>query len=204
MTPKIITISREFGSGGREIGKQLSDSLGFNYYDREIISAIASENELDENYVTHILENGVGGSFPITYGRTLTYPSYIQKSATKILISQRKIVERLPEGGDCVIVGRSANAILSDLNPLNVFVYADMQSKLKRCRNRAADDEKSLSDSALKRKIKQIDSERAKQHEITCGQKWGAKENYDLCINTTNIDITKIVSIIAEYSKLWF
>lgn len=201
MSAKVITVSREFGSGGREIGRQLAEALGFKYYDKEIISAIASENALDENYVSHVLEKGLSGSFPLTYGRTLTYPSYIQSSTTKILVSQRRIIERLPKYGDCVIVGRSANAILRELYPLRIFVCAEMSAKLRRCRERAESDEKNLSDNALKRRIRQIDAERARQHEITSGEKWGAKENYDLCINTTNIDITKIVSLIANYVK---
>lgn len=204
MSAKIITISREFGSGGREIGRRLAEILNFNYYDREIISAIAEENALDENYVSHILEKGAGGSFPLTYGRTLTYPSYVQNSATKILVAQRRIIERLPEHGDCVIVGRSANNILRKYSPLNIFIYADMSAKLSRCRSRAEGDEANLSDSALKRRIKQIDSERARQHDIIAGEKWGAKENYDLCINTTNVDTEKIIPLIAQYADAWF
>ena len=98
---RIITIGREFGSGGRELGLRLSQRLGIAYYDQEIISEISRRTELSEQYV-----------------------------------------KKMAEKSDCVIVGRCADDILREMNPLRIFVYGDMETKLERCRKRAGSDEK--------------------------------------------------------------
>ena len=200
---RIITISREFGSGGRELGKRLADELGYAYYDKEIISKIASEVELDEEYVDHMLTKGIANNFSITYASSFGFNSYAQQSATNLLLAQQKILRRLAMEGNCVIVGRSANEILKDLNPLSIFVYADMESKIKRCLDRATEEE-NLNESKVKKMIKQIDSNRVKQHELHSDLKWGAKEGYNLCIDTSNVTIKKIVPIVAKYAMAWF
>ena len=90
---KIITISREFGSGGREIGKRISDILNMNYYDREILTAIAKNTEMDERYIESIINNGSIHSFPLTFGRTFSYSSDINNKAV-LLAQQHKIIKR--------------------------------------------------------------------------------------------------------------
>lgn len=200
---KIITISREFGSGGRELGRSLADMLHMDYYDREIISAIVEKTKFDEKYVENILKNGTMQSVPITFGRTFSY-SPVNDNVTKILVSQHQIIKEIgAKGRDCVIVGRSADVLLEEYNPVNIFVYADMASKIKRCRERAADIDK-FSDRELEKKIKQIDSNRAKSRELVANSKWGRKESYHLCINTTGLNINDITPVIAEYARFMF
>lgn len=200
---KIITISREFGSGGRELGKRLADQLEFAYYDREIITEIAGKNELDEGYVTSILERGISHKFPVTFGRTFSYSAAAQQNATKLLVAQQRIIKELAAQGNCVIVGRSANIILHEYNPLNLFVYADMNSKIQRCRDRATEGE-ILNDNELRKKIKQVDAGRARYHELLTNLKWGAKEGYHLCINTTNLQIKELTPFVANYVNYRF
>ena len=199
----IITISREFGSGGRELGKRIADLLGYSYYDREIISKLAEKHNFDENYVENVLEGGKPFTMPITYGRTFSYTDVTGQQAIQLLSSQYKLLREFAEKGNCVIVGRCANVILEEFNPFNIFVFADMESKMERCRDRAPQDE-NLKDNELKRKIKQIDAGRARQQRFMTDKKWGAKEGYHLCVNTSGLDIKSISPVIADYAKGYF
>lgn len=199
----ILTISREFGSGGRELGKRIADILGYSYYDREIITAIANEHNYDENYVETMLENKFPVSLPITYSRTFSYIDATGQQAIQLLSTQYKLLREFASKGNCVIVGRSANIILEDFDALNIFVYADMESKVKRCRERAPENE-NLKDSELKRKIKQIDTGRAKHQKFLSEKKWGDKEGYHLCVNTSGLDIKALSPVIAEFAKGYF
>ena len=198
---KIITVSREFGSGGREIGKRLADELGFAYYDREIVSAIAEKTSLDEGYIERTLDSSILNQvYPVTFSRTFAFSYHNIANATNLLAKQHQVVRELSQKGDCVIVGRSADALLSDLNPFKLFVYADMQSKIDRCKKRAEEGE-NFTDKQYKKKIEKIDKARAENHDFVSSYAWGDMKNYDLCINTTNIDIKAIVPKLAEYIK---
>lgn len=138
---RIITISREFGSGGRELGKRLADALGIPCYDHEIIDMVAEKHGLNKNYVSHISEKDIRVFYPSTIGhRFLTYQSALQQPV-KIAVAQQEMIRQLALQGDCVIVGRCADVLCKDLNPLNMFVYADRLSKLKRCETRADESE---------------------------------------------------------------
>ena len=177
---KIITIGREFGSGGREVGKRLSDELGIAYYDNEIITEIAKRTKLAEGYVQHVMENGPTALMPITIGRTFYMgvdPVMEQNNA--IYREQSLLVQELAENSDCVIVGRSADYILRDKNPLRLFIYADMESRMERCRKRAPEQEH-FTDKELRRHIQDVDKRRSKYYQFFTGQTWGEKLNYDL------------------------
>lgn len=201
---KIITISREFGSGGREVGKRLADALGFQYYDREIITAVAQKSSFDEEYVEKTLERGIPRTFSISFGRTFSFPDVAQQNYTKLLVAQQQFIEDIAKKGeDFVIVGRAADVILKDYNPLNLFVYAEMDSKIKRCKGRAEKGEK-MSDREYARKIKQVDLGRAVNRQLLADGGWGDKESYHLCINTTDADIKKLIDPIAAFARAWF
>lgn len=197
---KIITISREFGSGGRELGKRLADMLNVAYYDTEIITEIAKQTNLDENYVSTISEKGVP-SFNFHFGHT--FGATINQTAMDVVIAQHKVVKELAKKGDCIIVGRCADRILRDQNPLRIFVYADMDSKIRRCREKNPEDN-GLDDKQMMKKIKSIDNGRKKMHEFVSGGEWGDMKEYDLCVNTTDVSVKEIVSSIYEYAKAWF
>lgn len=198
----IITISREFGSGGREVGKRLADELGFAYYDREIVSAIAQRTSMDEGYVANALEGGLFRSVPIHFGRTFSYSTALMTNTANLYVEQHRIIKEMAEKGDCVIVGRAADAILEEHAPFNLFVHADMAAKVKRCQQRAPEGEK-LTERELIRHIKKVDAERAKYHELFSDTRWGRKESYHLCVNTTGVEIKKLVPVIAEYARVW-
>lgn len=200
---KIITISREFGSGGRELGKRLADELNFRYYDREIIEKIAEDTSLDENYIERTLENGVGAAvYPITFSRSFGYLAPVNTHYFEILASQQEVIKKLPEHGDCVIVGRSADSVLAEYNPFKVFVYSDMKSKLERCRARAEGQEENLTDKQLVRRIKKLDKVRKQTHDMYSSTVWGDKKTYNLCVNTSGASIKELAKSLAEYIKI--
>lgn len=193
---RIITIGREFGSGGREIGKRLADQLGIAYYDHEIVTEIAKKTDLAEAYVQHVVETNPAQFFPIHIGRTF-YPavSPIWDQNNNIYAEQCNILKEMAAKSDCVIVGRCADYFLRDLDPFRLFVYASMEYKMARCRAKADADEK-LSDRELRQHIQSIDKNRARYYQFCTGQTWGDKLNYDLCINTTNTPIKDVVKAI--------
>ena len=198
----IITIGREFGSGGREFGRRLSEELGIAYYDQEIITEISKRTQLSEQYVQDIVEHRTVFSFPIHVGQSF-YPALnpVFEPNMRIYQEQANIISQMAAKSDCVIVGRCADYILKEYKPFRIFVYADMESKLKRCREKAPEDEK-LSDKELKQQIARIDKRRAKYYEFYTGHPWGDKLNFDLCINTTQTVIKEIVPAIAKlFSK---
>ena len=183
----IITISREFGSGGRELGKRLSDTLDIPCYDKEIIALIAKEDGFDENYVAHMSEKKIQSAYPLTIGHQfITATNHEAEQAIKIAIKQRKIIERFAAQGSCIIVGRSADVILEKYSPFNIFVYANREVKLQRCKAYAPVGE-NLTIAELEQKMREIDKNRAAYRSFLTDTKWGEKETYHLCINTSTI-----------------
>lgn len=195
---RIITVGREFGSGGRELGRRLAELLGVQYYDKEIITEIAANTSLSEEYVRNIVERKPTALYPITIGKSFAYVgeySLIQQQS--VYKAQNSIINDLADKSDCVIVGRCADYILRDKKPFRIFVYASMDSRIQRCISRAESGE-NLSEKDIKKQIKEIDKNRAKYYEFYTGNVWGAKENYDLCINTTDANIKEVVAGIAR------
>lgn len=196
----IITISREFGSGGKEIGKRLADELGYAYYDTELITMLAHETGKSKEYLNNISEKGIY-PYAFNFGKSFSMYSNMQKEQTGILIKQTKIIQEIASRGNCIIVGRAADVILDNLNVFKIFVYASMESKIKRCETR---EDNNLSTKEIKKKIQEIDKNRKGYHMLLSGKEWGQKENYDLCLNTTDVEIKTIIKPLAEYILVWF
>ncbi len=197
----IITISRQFGSGGREVGKRLADELGYAYYDRELVTEIAKNTALNEDYVTSVLESGGYRNFAFSFAHTMPLITPMPDCATEVLIQQQKVIKAIGERGDCVIVGRCADVILADKKPVKLFVYADDASKLKRCRERAAEGE-DVSDKRIIKNAKAIDKGRSKLCDLLSSRPWGDKECYDLMLNTSGIEIKDIIPALAQMVKI--
>lgn len=195
---KIITIGREFGSGGREVGKRLAEELCIAYYDNEIITEIAKRTEMAESYVQHVMENGPSAMIPLTIGRTFYMGvDPVMEQNNTIYREQSRIVQEMAQKSDCVIVGRSADYILRDMDPFRLFIYAEMKFKIERCRNRAQEQEQ-FTDKELKRHIQDVDKKRARYYQFFTGQTWGERLNYDLCINTSNRQMKELVQAIVR------
>ncbi len=193
---KIITIGRQFGSGGREVGRRLAEALGIEYYDKEIVTEIAKNTSLSEEYVHSVIEKKPHPLFPITVGQSfLISDSYYLKQMGEIYAKQSEIIKELATRSDCVIVGRCSDYILRDFKPFRLFVYAEMQSRINRCRAREEGD---ADEKQIKRQIERVDKDRAAYYEFYTGKRWGAKENYDICLNTTDIDIKEVIPHLAK------
>lgn len=201
---RIITISREFGSGGRELGKRMADILGYDYYDSEIIAAVAKSSGMNEQYVADTLSNHGWQNYPITFRCTIGSAGYLQSGKIKLLVEQKKVIEHIAAlGKDCIIVGRNADVILQEYQPFNLFVCADTETKLRRCIERAPEGE-NLSEKELLRKMKQIDKSRAQTRELMTNAVWGERSKYHLTVNTTGWSIKELAPAVAEYAQSWF
>ena len=200
----IITISREFGSGGREIGKRLADILGYDYYDKEIISAISKSQNLDEHYVETTLHSPFAQNFQFTFHRSFFDPLSLNVTQARLLIEQKKVIEGIAENGkNVVIVGRNADYILKNYKPFRLFITADMASKLKRCKERG-DGNENMSDKEMESSIRRIDKVRKETCALVAGTDWGNRELYNLIVNTSNADIKKLSVALAAYIGSYF
>ncbi len=200
---RIITVSREFGSGGRELGKRLADALGYDYYDREVLTAIAVKCDISEDYAEYMLTHDFSSGYAITMRNSFHTPE-LMHPATKIMRVQTDIIREIAKKGrDFVIVGRNADLLLSGYKPFNIFVTADIQSKLKRCRERAAEGE-NISDKDMLSNIKAIDKSRSKNRAMISDLPWGDRRAYHLIVNTSDMDLKALVSPVAAYAEAWF
>lgn len=203
----IITIGREFGSGGRELGKRIAEELGIAYYDKEILIEIAKKTDLAYDYVKQIIEKKPIVYYPITVGHSLNvyndngfYSESVSMNHNSIYAEQANVIKELASKSDCVIVGRCADFILKDYKPFKIFVYSNMESKIRRCREKN-EEGANLPDNKLKKYIKTIDKQRKRYYEFYTSQEWGDKLNYDLCVNTSNKSIKEVVHNIITIFK---
>lgn len=192
MSNRIITISRQFGSGGRTIGKELAAKVGIPCYDADIIEKIAEESGFAPEYVKERGEYASGSSWlaHAFSDRDRDGHSY----QDDLWAIQHKIILELAEKGPCVIVGRCADYILKD-NPncLRVFIHSDMESRAKRIVEQYGE----RSDSPAKR-LKDKDKRRAAYYQFYTDMKWGAVENYHIALNSGALGIDKCVELLTQ------
>ena len=190
----VITVNRQFGSGGREVGKRLADALNIAYFDKEIISKIAEKTNLSPSFIEQYQEVSATHQYSFTFGRTFSMPVLTPNDT--IQIEQTKIIKKLAEDQPCVIVGRCANDILRE-TAFRVFIYSsDMEKRIQRCYDKVPAD-KNKSTAEMKKMILSIDKQRAKYNQYYTGEDWMNMSNYNLCIDTAKVDIKKAVSIIV-------
>lgn len=201
---RIITISREFGSGGRELGKRLADVLGFDYYDREIIQSIAKNKNMNEKYIQDTLDNHGWQTIPLNYGSTFMGVTNFNTNRIEILLEQKKVIEEIAKAGkDCIIVGRNADVLLSDYHPFNIFVCASIEAKVGRCIKHSKEGE-NTSFKAMAKMIKKIDKHRAKTREIITDSKFGVSGSYNITVNTTNWDLKALSHSLGNFILDYF
>lgn len=145
---------------------------------------VAKQHGFDKSHVAHISEKDIRVFYHSTIGHRFITPNHAEQQPIKVTVAQHEIIKQLAGQGDCVIVGRCADVICQEMNPLNIFVYANQVSKLARCQSRA-DENEHFSEKEMIRKMKQIDKERAAYRELSTEDTWGRKESYHLCINTS-------------------
>ena len=195
MTKRIITISREFGSGGRFIGEEVAKKLGVAYYDKDIIGKIAEQSGLSPEYIQENAElSPKKGLFAYAFsGRDITGKSV----GDMVYEAQRKIIMEIAEKESCVIIGRNADFILKDRDDvLNVFIHGDMPEKIQRIIDLYNVEEKE----AVKM-MADTDKRRMTNYNFYTGQKWGKASNYTLCLNSSQLGYDRCERIIMECSK---
>lgn len=204
---RIITISRQFGSGGRELGKRLAEQLGWDYYDREIIDALAAAEGLEPDYVKKTLANHGWHNIQLTYRSSFSHLLYDPGANTQMLIREREILREIAAlGNDCVIIGRDADVILEDYRPFRVFVCADEAARLRRCMKHELNrpEAERLSERQILRNIRRIDRGRAHTREILTGREHGDGSAFDLTVNTAGWNIKKLTGALADFALRWF
>lgn len=200
----IITIGREFSSGGRELGRKIAEELKIPYYDKEILVEISKKTKYSYGYIEHFGETKPMPLFPVKLGVSFSNEKTDANLALSLDIFEatKAILTDLAKKGDCVIIGRAADYILEEFKPLRIFVYASMEYKIKRCREKGQEDDVSnLTDRQLARKIRSIDRQRRDYYEFFSGKDWGDRLNYDLLINTTDLDIDSLAKQISGEIK---
>ena len=192
MAKRIITISREFGSGGRFIGAEVAKKLGIAYYDKNIISQIAEKSGLSPEYVQENAElSPKRGLFAYAFaGRDIT-----GKSVEDLVHeAQRKVILDLAEKEPCVIIGRNADYILKDRDDvLNVFIHGDMPEKIKRITRLYK-----VKEQEAVKMMADTDKRRGTNYSFYTDQKWGKASNYTLCLNSSQLGYDRCEKIIIE------
>ena len=195
MAKRIITISREFGSGGRFIGEKVAKKLGIAYYDKNIIGQIAEKSGLSPEYIQENAElSPKKGLFAYAFsGRDITGKSV----EDMVYEAQRNIILELAEKEPCVIIGRNADYILKDRDDvLNVFIHGDMPEKIKRITGLYNVKEKE----AVKM-MADTDKRRRTNYNFYTDQNWGKASNYTLCLNSSQLGYDRCEMIIMECVK---
>ena len=192
MAKRIITISREFGSGGRFIGEKVAKKLGIAYYDKNIINDIAEKSGLSPEYVQKNAElSPKKGLFAYAFaGRDITGRSV----GDMVYEAQRKIILDLAEREPCVIIGRNADYILKNRDDvLNVFIHGDMPEKTQRIMNLY-----NVGDKEAVRMMADTDKRRMTNYNFYTEQKWGKASNYTLSLNSSQLGYDRCEKIIME------
>ena len=195
MAKRIITISREFGSGGRFIGEDVAKKLGIAYYDKNIIGQIAEKSGLSPEYIQENAElSPKKGLFAYAFsGRDITGKSV----EDMVYEAQRNIILELAEKEPCVIIGRNADYILKDRDDvLNVFIHGDISEKIQRITGLYNVEEKE----AVKM-MADTDKRRRTNYNFYTDQNWGKASNYTLCLNSSQLGYDRCEMIIMECVK---
>lgn len=202
MDKYIITIGRQFGSGGRSIGQKIAEKLNIHFYDKELISIAAKESgtdpeifkDVDEKAANSLLYSLSTGMYGFGSGFSAMGDLPVND---KLYLLQHKIIKKIAENESCVIVGRCADYVLRE-NPdcVNIFIYADMAFRKEQSVKKHGIDE-----ARAEHIINKTDKSRANYYSFYSGQKWGMAENYDLCINSSKLSEDKIVDLIIDYIK---
>lgn len=195
MAKRIITISREFGSGGRYIGEEVARKLGIAYYDKNIISQIAEKSGLSPEYIQENAElSPKKGLFAYALaGRDITGKSV----EDMVYEAQRKVILDLAKKEPCVIIGRNADYILKDRDDvLNVFIHGDMPEKIQRIT-----DLYNVEKQKAVKMMEDTDKRRKTNYNFYTDQNWGKASNYTLCLNSSQLGYDRCEKIIMECSK---
>lgn len=198
----IITIGRQFGSGGHEIGEKLAEFYGIKFYDKELLARAAKESGFceemihvhDERPTNSFLYNLVMDTYSFGY-HSASYPD--MPISQKVFLAQFDTIKKIADEGPCVIVGRCADYALGEYeNCIRLFIYGDETSRIQRIQKKYDLKESKAKDTIIKK-----DKQRQSYYNYYTAKKWGRADSYDLCINSSILGIDGTVQIIVEYIK---
>ncbi len=196
MNNTIYTIGRQYGSGGRIIGKKLAEDLGIPFYDKELLTIAAKESGFcEEIFETHDEKPTSSFLYSLVMGG---YGSDSMPLNHKLFLAQFETIKKIAKQGPCVIIGRCADYALEEMdNVVNVFVHASMEERVKRVVEEYGDDPKKAEDI-----INKTDKKRANYYNYYSDKKWGVASTYNLSIDSGKIGIDKSVELIKEFAKM--
>ncbi|MCD8224455.1 MAG: cytidylate kinase-like family protein [Clostridiales bacterium] len=190
---RVITISREFGSGGREIGFRLSEKLGIPFYDREIISMAAESSNIAEA-AFHDNDERIAAQERVDHEYVTVNPfssSYEIPVPDQLFLAQLRVIRQLARRGPCVIIGRCSDIIVE--NSFHVFICSSMKKRVERIKGM----EPELTAKKVESRIREIDSKRRDYYQYYTGNEWGNPRAYDLCLNSGRLGVEGCVNMIA-------
>lgn len=192
---KVITISREFGSGGRELGVKLADKLGIPFYDKELISMAADDINIAEDAIQHydehiVVHDPLDRQFYHAFSEVYQIPM-----SDQIFVAQSNVIRRLASYGPCIIVGRCADMILTD--SLNLFIYAKMKDRIRRMLELESEAESDGKE--MERRIREVDRKRKEYYQYYTGNTWGRAQNYHLCLDSGPVGVEGCLRAVLAY-----
>lgn len=197
----IITIGRQYGSGGRELGEKLAQKLGYKFYDQELVEMAAEKSNMHSS-ILHQADEKASKSllYSIVTGMDSRFinPYYELPINDKLFIEQSNIIKSLGKDGDCVIVGRCADYVIetAQMDSIDLFIYASMEHKIERIASKY-----DLSPEKAKDKIKKVEKGRKAYYNYYSNKEWGNIANYDLLIDTSHISIDDAVDVVLLFIK---
>lgn len=190
---KIISISREFGSGGREIGFRLAKKLGIPFYDKELIEMAAADSNISED-LFHTYDEMIGKAERPDYTTVNPLaPRYEIPVSDQLFVIQSKIIKKLANHGPCVIIGRCSDVIVED--SFHVFICSSMKNRVERLMSMEKNPD--LDPKTMETHIRSVDKKRRDYYQYYSGNEWGKAKNYDICLNSGKLGIETCVDLLA-------
>lgn len=202
---KVITIGRQFGSAGHDIGELVAKELGYEFYDKELVEMAAKKSNIsdetlmnfDERATSSLLYSLASGSYSV---RGIAGPLYYEMPINdKLFIAQSDIIKEVAQTGNCVIVGRCADYVLEDMENVdvcNVFVYAPFEYRVQRVMDAFEINQKQAKD-----RVTKTDKQRKTYYNYYSNKDWGDMNHYDICVNSSKISVESAAKMIIEYIK---
>ena len=196
MAHTVITVGREYGSGGRLIAQKAAEALGIPFFDRSIINMAAEETGLSADFIRRTEQQKTSSFLYNLYMSTQSLPVNDQ-----VFIAQSEVIRRVAAEGPCIIVGRCADHVLESrgLNCLSLFICAPFQWRV---RHRMAIEH--IDEKAAAAAVEKFDKQREKYYSHYTGRPWGLPENYDLCVNSARLGIDRTAALLAQHCRELF
>jgi cytidylate kinase len=195
---RVITVSREFGSGGRSIGRMVAEKLGYAFYDSELVEEVAKRSGFSPEFIKESGEYAsTRHSLLFSLATANQFTANGLSVTDRLYLEQSKIIEELAEKGGCVIVGRCADYILRDrTDALHVFIHANMECRAERIVERYGQ-----SDKSPEKRLTEKDQKRKVYYKNYTGRNWGEAQNYDLCLNSSTLGLEACAEFIVRAAK---